>query len=365
MPRKKILLIEDEATIRENVATMLEVSGYEAIEADNGLDGWKRIQEDPPDLIICDIMMPGMSGYDVLSAVQADPVLAQIPFIFLTAKTDRNHWRRGIEMGADDYLMKPFSGKELIAAIEARFTKVDTFRSKKDGDLVWNLIHALPHEFRTPLTSILGFTQLLLEEYKTVDREDLHRMLETIYESADRLDRLVKNYLLYAQIEIALMDHEKMELVKKNITTGVASVVSYVAMNVAKAYGREEDLVLDVEPCTVQVSEKDLPKLVEEVISNAFKFSEAGTTVEVKSRNTETHFILDVTDHGRGMSRHQIDRIGAYVQFDRKLYEQKGLGLGLIIARRLTEIHGGHLSVQSEMGKYTTVTIQLERREIS
>ncbi len=126
---KKILLIEDHPEIRENTSEILSLANYEVITAENGKVGVKLATEKNPDLIICDIMMPELDGYGVLHILNKHPHTAQIPFIFLTAKTERSDLRKGMGLGADDYLTKPFDDNELLNAVEARLRK-HAIRSK-------------------------------------------------------------------------------------------------------------------------------------------------------------------------------------------------------------------------------------------
>lgn len=121
--QKKILLIEDNPEMRDNTTEILELAGYEVYTAQNGSEGVSAANEVIPDLVICDIMMPVMDGYEVIAELSRDPKTSVIPFIFLTAKAERSDLRKGMEMGADDYLTKPFDDKELINAIESRLKK--------------------------------------------------------------------------------------------------------------------------------------------------------------------------------------------------------------------------------------------------
>lgn len=125
---KKILLIEDNTEIRENMAEILELAGYRVRTAGNGKEGMEAAVSDLPDLILCDIMMPVLDGYGVLHMVQRNPEMQGIPFIFLTARSERNEIRKGMEMGADDYITKPFDGTELLHAIEVRLQKAERLK---------------------------------------------------------------------------------------------------------------------------------------------------------------------------------------------------------------------------------------------
>jgi diguanylate cyclase (GGDEF)-like protein len=119
----KILVIEDDATVRTLILKLLKVEGFDVISSENGRMGVQMAQSDAPDLIICDVMMPESNGYEVLDQLRQDPATARIPFIFLSAKADRTDLRQGMELGADDYLTKPFRRTELLGAIAARLTK--------------------------------------------------------------------------------------------------------------------------------------------------------------------------------------------------------------------------------------------------
>jgi CRP/FNR family transcriptional regulator, cyclic AMP receptor protein len=125
---KKILLIEDNDDLRSNTAEILQLSSYKVIEAENGKIGIEKAIEHKPDLIICDIMMPVLDGYGVLHAVHKNDTIKNIPFIFLTAKTERTDFRKGMELGADDYITKPFTGTELLNAVDARLQKIDLLK---------------------------------------------------------------------------------------------------------------------------------------------------------------------------------------------------------------------------------------------
>lgn len=127
---KKILLIEDNKEMRENTSEILELSNYKVFTAENGKIGVEKAQKEKPDLIICDIMMPVLDGYGVLHLLSKKPETANIPFIFLSAKAERSDFRKGMEMGADDYVTKPFDDIELLNAIESRLKKVELIKKE-------------------------------------------------------------------------------------------------------------------------------------------------------------------------------------------------------------------------------------------
>ena len=126
---KKILIIEDNQDVRENIEEILDLAGYDTFLASNGKEGIKKAKEVSPDLILCDIMMPEMDGYDVIYFLGLDPVTSCIPFVFLTAKSEKEDFRRGMELGADDYLTKPFEDTALVKAIEQRLKKSERVKA--------------------------------------------------------------------------------------------------------------------------------------------------------------------------------------------------------------------------------------------
>src|SRR6478609_8176008 len=127
---KSILVIEDNKDIRENTAEILDLAGYKTFTAENGKKGVDIAVKEKPDVIICDIMMPELDGYGVLHMLRKNETTQAIPFIFLTAKTERSDFRKGMEMGADDYITKPFDDSELLSAVEARIKRLDLLEQK-------------------------------------------------------------------------------------------------------------------------------------------------------------------------------------------------------------------------------------------
>lgn len=127
---KKILLIEDDKIVRENTCEILELTGYEVTTAENGKFGIEKARQNHPDLIICDIMMPELDGYGVLYLLSKDKELANVPFIYLSAKAERSDMRKGMDLGADDYLTKPFKESELLNAIESRLRRSEAFKTE-------------------------------------------------------------------------------------------------------------------------------------------------------------------------------------------------------------------------------------------
>ncbi|MEG4088310.1 MULTISPECIES: response regulator [unclassified Microcoleus] len=358
----KILVIEDEEAIRENILELLEAENFEGIGAINGKVGIKLAIEQIPDLILCDMMMPEVDGHGVIKALRSEPLTATIPFIFLTAKADKVDVRTGMELGADDYITKPCTPQELLKAIAIRLEKQKTIsrQSQKTLDeLRTNISMSLPHELRTPLNAILGFSELILSEYKVLEESDILEMIGQIQTSGHRLYRLIQNFLLYAELEIAATNPELLKEMRNSEFSCVKSLLSQKARQQAKHANRTEDLQLNLQDSSVAMDSVRLAKIVEELLDNAFKFSLEGTPVLLSTFVENQTFILSVKDKGRGMTTDQIAQLEAYRQFDRKLYQQAGLGLGLAIVQRLVELHGGEFKIESLPQQETRVCVSL------
>lgn len=365
---KKILVIEDEQAVRESILDILNSEDFYAVSAENGQIGIKMVDEFQPHLIICDVMMPEMDGYDVLTQVRQSPKTEMIPFIFLTAKADKNDFRQGMELGADDYLTKPFTHSELLQAISTRLGKQATIEQQsqqKLDELRHSISLSLPHELNTVLNVISGLSALLMEDYDTAAPLEIYELAEAINLNSKRLHRLVQNFLLLAQLEILAASPEKIAALRSNLIDNAVEVVADAASLKALHFDRELDLKLELSATSVQISGPKLKKVVEELVDNAFKFSPEGSPVSVFSSQSEHMFVLHVIDYGRGMTAEQIANVGAYMQFERDFYEQQGAGLGLAIAKRLVELHGGNLIIESIPNQQTIVRASIPMKETS
>jgi two-component system sensor histidine kinase/response regulator len=309
--------------------------------------------------------MDRVDGYGTLSSLRSEPSTAAIPFILMTGLADNAGMRHGMELGADDYLPKPFTIAALSAAVETRLKKAQTLRKeaeKKLDHLRENLTLMLPHELRTPLNGILGFGELLAASADTLQPAEIVEMGQMICQSGKRLERLIENFLIYGQIQLLALDPQKTDSLKAATTANPARVIEAHARSQAKDAFRDSDIALALESTPLSISEEYLGKIADELIQNAFKFSPKGTPVRVTLTKAPGSASLAVNDRGRGFSTEHITRVGAYMQFERNRHEQQGQGLGLSIARGLTELHGGSLTIQSDSGAGTTVTAKLPAR---
>ena len=362
-----ILVIEDEYDVLDNISNILMLEGFDVVTGRNGAEGVKQAIKHLPDLIICDVMMPELDGYGVLEQLQKDSSTHLIPFIFLTAKSARDSVRFGMNLGADDYITKPFAAKELLAAISSRLQKQSIVMQAYEariGNLRKNLLTTLPHELRTPLTGVFGAGEILLLDADTIAPDDIREMASLVLQSGKRLHRLTENYLLYNRLFNLDREGKTWFTQLKDRGSTTLANVDRIARETAEEYSRVDDLVVtNTVDSRVHIYREYFQKVVVELIDNAFKFSDVGGQVIITTDVTPTVFRLTVSDSGIGMSAEQIQNIGGFVQFDRDQHEQQGLGMGLSIVKRLLEIHQGRFFIESELDKGTQVRVELPLSE--
>ena len=252
---KKILIIEDNEDIRSNTAEILELSNYTVTVAENGKAGVSKALENLPDLVICDIMMPELDGYGVLHALQRNDATKNIPFIFLTAKTERNDMRKAMDLGADDYLTKPFDGTELLNAVGSRLKKLELLKQDLQSDL--NGVHQL-------LEASSGKSELQeLTENRNVNR---YKKKQVIYSEGNHPNRLY--YVLRGKVKAFKINEDGKELITELFSAG--DFVGHIALLENTAYKDTTEALEDTELAVIP--REDFDELVDKNQQIARKF---------------------------------------------------------------------------------------------
>ncbi|MCB1142523.1 MAG: response regulator [Leptospiraceae bacterium] len=358
----KILVVEDDSNIRNGIANFLKFENYSVQTAENGKIGFEIAKDIVPDLIISDIMMPVMDGYDFLTSIRNHSALSHLPVLFLSAKSESSMIRSGMNLGADDYITKPFSFDELLSAIKTRLSRKETIQDKSQAKLKSirsNLISLMPHEYYTPLNSILGFSEVLREEYDTLEKSEALEMISSIFSSGKRLQNLIENTLLYFWFTSATKSELDYDI-EGEITSNCSEIIQDILHEESLIYERNSDLEInELIDCELSIREDHFAKIHKELIINAIKFSNPGTPITISSKRKDSNYLFTVEDRGRGFSDEQIKHIDEFTQFNRKMYEQQGQGLGLFLTKKLVEIYKGNFHISSLLGMGTTVKITL------
>lgn len=359
--KKKILVIDDDKNIREDLKSSLELHNFEVVTALDGEDGLEKLKTSDPDLIVCDILMPKINGLELLELVHKNDQLINIPFIFLTGKTKMDDLREGMELGADDYLPKPFDTDKLIQIINKRLdlSNIKTENIKKKVNVILeNITKSLPHEILTPINGIINNSSFLKNNEKKLDHESKFEMLDDIITDARRLHRLVDNYLYYSRLELILAKSALGTLANKTTNKPNDIIRSYLSYIPNKEnFEFELQVKNDIE--SLNIDQSHFSKLFYELIENAIKFSENSTKIVILTKSNDDHFTLLIKNNGRGFPSHIKDFIGVFSQFEREIYEQQGMGLGLAICLKILEIYNGELIVDQEENQKTIVGFNL------
>lgn len=361
----KILVIEDEPNLRSSIMEILSLEGFDVIEAPDGGLGFELALKHHPDLIVSDITMPGVDGYQMLLQLRQNPAIALTPFIFLTARADRSFMRHGMELGADDYLTKPFTSSELVAAIQSRMNRQRSILEVTRDELTpikQRLARVISHELKTPLTSIMLVQDLLSRQWWTMEQAQVAEMLDVLQVSSQRLGHLIEQIVIITQIDGGLLDTQQLE---QNDTQAHLWSTINTAINRARrfAYRNGEAEITVIERDRDVMIRAHIPTLshaLAELITNAVEYSPDNTPIVISYWRTGKSVWMSILDGGPGIERELIDTVMQdFEQIDREKHEQQGLGLGLSLAQRVIKAHGGDLEISSEPGKGTQVVVRL------
>ncbi len=356
--KKKILVIEDEELISKNIERLLDLEGFDCVTACDGIEGIDKCNEQIPDLILCDIMMPKLDGFNVLYELKRQHKTKDIPFIFLSAKSDRSSIRLGMEGGADDYIVKPFKTDNLLKSINIQLNKkqeIELEFQEKLNDFQNSFLKNINHEFYTPLNGILGLSSIIIKNINSFSSDKILELIEGINSSGERLFSTLQRFVKYAELTRQISQKETpppKKLITKELLINRINLIAHKA-------NREQDLTIRIKSCKIRLCEDHMISLIDEIVTNAFKFSSKGDFVIVSTYIEKEHYTISVHNKGVYVSSEEIKTIGPFVQFNRDKLAQQGLGLGLIIAKLITKVNGGNFKMMSSKSQGTEVLIKL------
>lgn len=365
MSQTTVLVVEDDAHLLSGIREILELENYAVLTATNGLEGLQILREleTPPDIIISDIMMPQMGGYEFLEEVRKEDLWVSIPFIFLTAKSEKRDLQLGRKLGADVYLTKPFDAEDLIIAVDSRLQRhrnIARVQDNKVNSLKRQLLTVLNHEFRTPLTLVVAYADMLRDfEPSALSEDDLISFLKGVNSGADRLRRLVENFILLVELESG--DAEKTYGWRKRPISDIGELIRDVRRQLYSTEGeRPCEIIIEDDVDEIIADREFLSAAIRELMHNAFKFSPPDTPITVHVRKKEDMVEISVSDNGRGLPPEEFDKIwDTFYQYNRELYEDQGAGAGLAIVRGVAQMHHGAYTVESVVGEGSRFSIAI------
>jgi signal transduction histidine kinase len=362
----KLLIVENETHPRESIAETLREVYLDVETVNNTTDALLKAQSSLPDLIICDMPSLNLDGSELLELIRADSQTQSIPFILIAGRYDKNAMRRAMNLGADDYLIRPFTTQELLESVMARLRRQQVLNEAAEMRLdktKRTLARTLTHELRTPLVSMNTAVDIVLRESKLFTPEEMRDLLSTFAEGSIRLSRCIEQLVFIVQLETQTLSHKIVS--SQGIEARLADLVASAIKQARYITRRYNDSVMikhsDAAPdAFVLCNPPALKQALLELIANALAYSPLNSTVFIGQKYVPEGVRVTITDQGSGIPEERIAQaMRVFEQLDRETNEQQGMGIGLGLAERLINIHGGRLEIRSAVSKGTQALVYL------
>ena len=362
MGKNKILIVDDQPNNLKVISSILSKK-YKLFVANSGGKALKILEVEMPDLILLDIMMPGMNGYDVCKKLKDNDETKDIPVIFLTAKAETEDIVRGFELGAVDYITKPFEISEVKVRINNHIrmenAKQELKKINAEKDKFFSII---AHDLKSPFGALIGMLELISKDFEMFSEEELKEISSDLYTSAQGVYKLLENLLEWSRVQ------------RKSVTFfPVQSNIYLIAENIIKilsmqASNKKIELINNIpEHQKAFCDENMVSTIIRNLVSNAIKFTSEKGSVTISSEDSGDYVRTEVKDTGIGMSEEDMDKlfkIDAH-HTTRGTSDEKGTGLGLILCKEFVEMNGGEISVESKPGEGTNFSFTLPKEKLS
>jgi two-component system, sensor histidine kinase and response regulator len=366
-----IIIADDEVHGRETLESLLTGEKYNLLFATNGFETLEMTKKYKPDLILLDIMMPGMTGYEVCRKIRSDIELLEIPIILVTALDDKESRIMGIEAGADDFITKPINSRELRLRIKT-ITRLDRYRQihqsyaeklklekelekeKELNALKSAFVSMASHEFRTPLATISFATGFLSKYWQKLEKKDIEQKLEKIESQVAHMTGLLEEVLVLGKSDAKQTKVNPTKILFLDFINPILEQIKFVTndKNVFKISENFKD-------CTIYIDEELGKNIFINLLTNASKFSKDNASIEINILNTESESITEIIDSGIGIDNKELESIFTAFHRGSNVGTIQGTGLGLAIVKKSVERLGGKIKIESELGKGTKVTLIL------
>jgi signal transduction histidine kinase len=369
--KSTILIADDESRGRQTLESLLYGENYNLMFAENGFETIEMAIKYKPDLILLDIMMPGMTGFEVCRIIRTNDELVEIPIILVTALDDKESRILGIEAGADDFISKPINSRELRLRIKT-ITRLDRYRQihqayaeklrleqelikeKELNALKSAFVSMASHEFRTPLATISFATGFLSKYWLKLKPEEINQKLNNIEIQVKHMIGLLEDVLVLGKSEAK---PTKINPVKCSFTEFIKPIIEQINFNTNNK--NHIKISENADECSILIDEELGKNIFINLLANASKFSDENATIEVNISNTENEAVVEIIDSGIGIDKDEIKSIFTAFQRGSNVGTIQGTGLGLAIVKNAVERHGGTVDIKSELNKGTKVTVHL------
>ncbi len=347
--RQKVLIVDDVAKNIQLVASFLKQAGYDINFALSGNSALEHIREEEFDLVLLDIMMPEMDGFEVCEIIKGNERSRDLPVIFLTAKTDIESITRGFEAGGVDYITKPFNKAELLARVKTHLELRNQRKALEELNATKDKFFSIiAHDLKGPLNQLMGLSDILHAELSTYKDENLHRLADLINDSVKSARSLLNNLLEWARSQTGALLYQPEVL-------DIGKLVSeIIELNENNAFQKNITIINDVNGSIKAFADANMIRTVlRNLIGNAIKFTDESGTIKITADHQGKSLVVGVTDNGIGIREEDISRlfkVGENLNLigDSK---EKGTGLGLLLSKEFVEMNGGKIWAESELGK--------------
>ena len=352
-----ILLVDDNTNNLGVLYRYLDDEGFTVLVSQDGERAIKLAREQHPDLILLDIMLPGMSGFETCEELKAHAQTADIPVIFISALTDIQDKVRGFNAGGVDYITKPFQQEEVLARINAHVTikrqreELDRLNATKD-----RLFSVIGHDLRGPFMGLLGALELLRDSAEDMDPQTQRELIANLYDSAEKTYHLLENLLEWSRTQQKAVEVHQRPVSLREL------IADTVQLFQASARQKQIELTVDVPEGLIAYADRDMiSTVVRNLVNNAIKFTDAGGSVTVSGCDQGEVVVFEVRDSGVGMDHEDVERLFELGGTESRLGTggEKGTGLGLLLAREYVVRNGGSIRVESEPDEGSTFRVTL------
>ena len=363
----RILLADDNADMREYVTRLLKPD-YDVEAVGDGRAALASVRAQPPDLVLADVMMPALDGFGLLKALREDPSTREVPVVLLSARAGEEARVDGMRAGADDYLVKPFSARELLARVDAHVRMARLRRAAAERERA--LRHAaedanrvkatflatMSHELRTPLNAILGYTDLLDAEIAGSLTDGQKAQLQRIHLASRHLLQMIEEILTFSRIEAGREEVHLETIDVAELSVETCRLVEPLAVQKALAFQYEGP----GKPLVVNTDAGKVRQILLNLLSNAIKFTERGG-ISLRVARADREIAFEVRDSGVGIEPDQLERIFEAFQQASSTGPRRhgGTGLGLTVSRELARLLGGDIAVTSSPQQGSTFTLRI------
>lgn len=338
----KILIIEDNADIREIIRDLLELKGFNVVEAPDGPKGIRTAIRENPSLIICDIMMPIMDGFEVFLSLREIDQFKDVPFLFVTARTDSSFYREAMNLGADDYLTKPFAAEDLIEAVSTRIANYNRRNSGQSSKINEAGMFASCTE---QINDITASTELLLKYGNDFSEGERTTLLENIYGRSLRMNKNLYNSRLYNLIDAKSPDEFFPDFFNGNNCVSVSETIKSLLGNKLFGTSKLPSFETVLERGGVDVPENAIVRIITELIDNALVHSD-DKKIKIKGMNQNMQYRIEIINEGIPDSVEEINEFSPFIGQDS--VSESGPGLGLFISKAIADYYSGQLLYETD-----------------